>query len=811
MLRQSPSGTVREADALARDVAGIVPGDDSGRPPTTARILARGALTARAMGEGAVADLFEDGLRLYGRRASLARAIGRPEDLVAPRATEREVRAERAREAAERAASRGPDTRQATPPTRPVRRSRGLGVTQMLDELDMSDERLAEEAFGIFLPKRRRAAPARPHRHRPRVERCREELRLGGDWAGRAEAVSVAREEMAAEAAARAEEEKAAREALAERPTEEIAAQEMASAETAAREESAAAEPAVSEAEAGDGQDAAREGTPKDVERGAEGEAAPAEKLAAEDVAAAAREREEAAQDRPRKDPDLALRLAVAVAARTPMASPVHGQDLQKGIEALLARPGTRLGDADRNAGPPAVEVRQDSERALAGAILQAVSAGPLPEAGVLRSARSDLLAELTSATVPPRPQPDLGERMAKSFTQGEILALHDARRPMPDSLPPLGAEARDDVALHLQAYAPLDDPAKRPEADPLPVMASMLARPEGRDAFAQLAGSFSFDQMAALRDPGAPVPEGLARLGTEGRARLAQAFRAGPVPERQDTAPDPRLADDVLVLSCAVSERVDASAPVHRSTLPRDVETVLRDSMLARDVPEAEVEEIAFGIARKRAETDLRVATTRKLDSNEYYAAKARFEGNPQFYMKQRIDAYKAAIAKGMRRLHREEPVPTEIELGVARAVVATHGTERHGLAQAMAEALERGTTAGADDIRKERQAVLGALREGAAPRDEIKEDALLRRVYGNFTASEVREICEGRGPHLARIPDDAARVRVRDGMLHLHREIGSPEPSPWRARHAAVARSFGARHEGPEHGRYRGISAEM
>ena len=128
------------------------------------------------------------------------------------------------------------------------------------------------------------------------------------------------------------------------------------------------------------------------------------------------------------------------------------------------------------------------------------------------------------------------------------------------------------------------------------------------------------------------------------------------------------------------------------------------------------------------------------------------------------------------------------------------------------MAEALERGTTPGADDIRKERQAVLGALREGAENRDEIQEDSeFLRRVYGNFTGAEVREICEGRGPHLARFPDDAARVRVRDGMLHLHREIGSPEPSPWRRQHVAVARAFGARHETPEHERYRGISAEM
>lgn len=156
--------------------------------------------------------------------------------------------------------------------------------------------------------------------------------------------------------------------------------------------------------------------------------------------------------------------------------------------------------------------------------------------------------------------------------------------------------------------------------------------------------------------------------------------------------------------------------------------------------------------------------------------------------------DRCRSAGFSGMRRLHREEPVPSRIELDVARAVVAMHGTERQDLAEAMAQALERGTTAGADDIRKERQAVLGALRTGAEPRDETQEDALLRRVYGNFTGAEVRETCEGRGPHLARLPDDAARAcapgcctcTARSGLRNP--PPGAASTSPWRA-HSASA----------------------
>ncbi|MDE0696293.1 MAG: AAA family ATPase [Boseongicola sp.] len=752
MLRQSPSGTVREADALAADLAGTVPGDGSGRAPTAARILARGALTARALGEDVVADLFEDGLRLYGRRASLARALGRPEDLVADQATEKEVRAERAREAMDRGAASGAGSPLDAPGMRrPRRRSRGLDVTRMLDELDTSDERLAEEAFGIFLPKARKRRSAR--RHHPRFERCADVLRLGGNWPERAEAVKAAREEMAAAAAERA-------------PETETAAAKAVPKET----------------------------VPSAARTVGPGRASPAP------------------QERAGADPDLVLQLAMAVTARTPMAAPVHAQDLQRGIASLLERADAGSGNGNLVTRLATLEVRNDAERELVAAIGEAAAARPLPDIGPLRAGRSDLLAELASTGVSPEPQPDLGERMAQCFTQAEILALHDARRPLPESLPKLGRDVRRDVALHLQTFAPLDDPTQRPEPDPLPVMGSILACPDARETFIELARSLSLDQLQALREPDGDVPEGLGGLGRGGRKRIAEAFRTGPAPGREDTAPDPRFADDVLVLSCAVSERVDAAAPVHRGTLPLDVEKVLKTSALVRSVPGAEVDEVAFGIARKRAETDLRVAVARAIGRTEISVVRARFGGNPEYARQADIDAYKAGIAKGMRRLHREEPAPTEIELRVARAVVATHGTDRHRLALAMAEALERGTTPTADSIRKERADLLRELAGRTSDRDEKQERPLLRRIYGSFTGAEIREVCEGRGQALTGLPDDKTQRRVREELVSLHRDTRYPEPSPWRGLHASLSRSFGAeRRQGPERGRYRGLGAEI
>ena len=268
------------------------------------------------------------------------------------------------------------------------------------------------------------------------------------------------------------------------------------------------------------------------------------------------------------------------------------------------------------------------------------------------------------------------------------------------------------------------------------------------------------------------------------------------------------RVADDVLVLSCAVSERVDAAAPVHRATLPQDIEEVLRTSARAGDVPEAEVAELALGIALKRAETDLRVAAARATDAGEIFEVRARFDGTPDYPEQSDIDSYEAALADGMRRLKREPPVPTEVERRVARAVVATRGEkDRHALALAMAGALELGTAATADEIRKERTALLSELQEGPNTREAFEERSLLRRIYRSFTGSEVRELSQGTGAFLEGLRDDTARAQTVQAVQRLHQKSWSTEPSPWRARHDTLVRSYGAeRGGGRERGRHRG-----
>ncbi len=274
------------------------------------------------------------------------------------------------------------------------------------------------------------------------------------------------------------------------------------------------------------------------------------------------------------------------------------------------------------------------------------------------------------------------------------------------------------------------------------------------------------------------------------------------------------QLDSDVLVLACAVSERVDAESPVHRDTLPGEIRAVLESSARARDVPKDEVDRVAAGIARRRAETDMRIGTARRLNPADMFVARARFGVDPDFSMQQHRKAYEAGVADGMRGLEREDPRPTGIETRVARAVVATRGTEGEALASAMAEALERGTTATASEIRKERAAVLAEL-QADWPESEgtigmmVREDEVLRRVSASFTGAEVRSMCEGKGPVMDRLPGDAARTRVRDIMRNLQLATSS-DPEPWRARQKTLVRELGLDRD-PGIERDRGIYPEI
>ena len=162
VLGTVPSTLPGAADDLAAAVAGR---DGAGRLLTPARILARGALTAQAMGEDRVAALFERGLGLYGKRAGAARLLGRPEDLVAPQRDtrtefawpDRGLRPERGRSAV-------------IGPPRGQRRGRWrLDIGRLLGDVPRADTIMAEQVLeglaGMFGLGPRAGRARRPGQH----------------------------------------------------------------------------------------------------------------------------------------------------------------------------------------------------------------------------------------------------------------------------------------------------------------------------------------------------------------------------------------------------------------------------------------------------------------------------------------------------------------------------------------------------------------------------------------------------------------------------------------------------------------------
>ena len=151
LLRQVPAGLPGQADMLARAEAGE---DGEGRLLGTARVLARGALAARALGEERIAVMFEGGLALYGKRAEMARVHGGmdallPErvdempgqDLPDPKERPETPDAGRRRAQRERAQTR--------------RRTRGRQRSILYDGIGLSGEALARGYLESFIPGQR--------------------------------------------------------------------------------------------------------------------------------------------------------------------------------------------------------------------------------------------------------------------------------------------------------------------------------------------------------------------------------------------------------------------------------------------------------------------------------------------------------------------------------------------------------------------------------------------------------------------------------------------------------------------------------
>ncbi|MYH58276.1 MAG: nucleotidyl transferase AbiEii/AbiGii toxin family protein [Boseongicola sp. SB0675_bin_26] len=248
---------------------------------------------------------------------------------------------------------------------------------------------------------------------------------------------------------------------------------------------------------------------------------------------------------------------------------------------------------------------------------------------------------------------------------------------------------------------------------------------------------------------------------------------------------------DTALRLACALTERIAPEGQSHWGNLLEGIEKLLVASDRRQDVSEHAVLQCAKGIARKRAEADLRVKATKKAGGELIHELEARFEGKPSLPIKEQ-KAYDAAVREGMEHLSGEDIRPDGLELAAARLLVTSEGTLRAGFTQDVAGSLEYGTVPEAEKIRSERAALPAELAKGTDGLKDFEKEELLQRLYRNFTVSELRELSLGKGPSKDPPQDQAAQTRAAETLKSLMSE-SVPGPAPWNKLHAALARSRG------------------
>ena len=251
------------------------------------------------------------------------------------------------------------------------------------------------------------------------------------------------------------------------------------------------------------------------------------------------------------------------------------------------------------------------------------------------------------------------------------------------------------------------------------------------------------------------------------------------------------RTSDTALRLACAVTGRIETSSGFHWGDLQDKIRERLDFSEARRNLPADTVRARAMEIARKRAEADIRVGAARETRGAPVHGFRARFEGDARFSARHRQDRYRALVDDGLRWLEREGVRPTGLELAAARVEVTTGGTRYEATGRDMAEALEFGSVAGAEDIRAERAALPTELVKPVGDLGTFGRVRLLERVFRSCTVSEIRDMSAGKGPLSAGLPDGAARSRAAENLrILLSTDVVGP--APWKKAQAVLARSL-------------------
>lgn len=269
----------------------------------------------------------------------------------------------------------------------------------------------------------------------------------------------------------------------------------------------------------------------------------------------------------------------------------------------------------------------------------------------------------------------------------------------------------------------------------------------------------------------------------------MAEGIRKGEFKVIGLAAQERRRSDLTLQLACAVTERIETSTGFHWGDLQDKIRERLvfaeRRRRVARDAVKARADEIA----RKRAESDIRLRATSEQRGASIHEFGARYKGDPKFSILEKQERYKALVAKGMERLEQEPVQPTDLEVAAARIEVATKGTKYEETGRIPGKALEFGTVDEAADIRAERETLSLELAKPGKDLKTFEKVRLLERFFRNWTVSEMQGLSAGKGPLLEALPDETARTQA-SGNFNALLLADVAGPAPWKRAQAVLAK---------------------
>ena len=289
------------------------------------------------------------------------------------------------------------------------------------------------------------------------------------------------------------------------------------------------------------------------------------------------------------------------------------------------------------------------------------------------------------------------------------------------------------------------------------------------------------------------PTPEreeALCRDHERGTAMNEVSDAGNPNSDTPDWFRKRHLTDQLLQLTCMVSERIAPDQRESWGDLGKRIADLLEVVEKAADVPEEAIEAQARRTARKRAEADVWVGAAREAGGGLLHQTRARYVGSAEFHRQDQMARNAEALAKGLEGLTQDVLRPNNLERTVAKAVIVTKGTPDAEVARALETGLRYGWVQAATTIRHDRMQLVDKLSRHVEPLENSDRMRLASDVYSRFQESEIRDICSGKGPHVGAVKCADARDCLIKNVRDLHAEP-TTLPAPWREIHAGISRA--------------------